>query len=89
MDEELRELFQRLDDTDDKLLELFVYRLNLLKDIGALKKSKDMEIFNPERERATVSRLLQNAPEEFHASIDAIYAKIFEVSGTIQNKKKR
>ncbi|MBO7357141.1 MAG: chorismate mutase [Lachnospiraceae bacterium] len=89
MDEELRELFQKLDETDDKLLELFVYRLNLLKDIGTLKKRKEMEIFNPERERATISRLLQNAPEEFHASIDAIYAKIFEVSGTIQNKKKR
>ncbi len=89
MDEELRELLKKLDDTDDKLLELFVYRLNLLKDIGALKKSKDMEIYNPERERATVSRLLKQAPEEFHAAIDAIYAKIFEVSGTIQNKKKR
>lgn len=81
----LTEYRNRIDQIDDQLLSLLNERMQVVKQVGELKRSTNSIIYRPEREKAILDRLktrnkgLLNEP-----AIDAIFLEIFAVSRNIE-----
>lgn len=65
MDDEqkLEELRQRIDGIDGRILELVAERLRTALEIGEIKRRLKRPIYDPERERVILERLIGRAPE--------------------------
>lgn len=85
----LQELRKKIDDIDSQLLELLNARMEVVKEIGLLKKSNNTLIYRPERERAILQRLSSHSQGLLNqAAIDAIFLEIFAVARTIEMPEK-
>jgi chorismate mutase/prephenate dehydratase len=54
---DLDELRAKIDEIDDKLLELFNERMELVHKVGELKNTTNSPIYRPEREQSILNRL--------------------------------
>ncbi len=61
----IEELRKRIDRIDEEILELLNERARIAKEIGEIKKIKNMEIHVPERERAIFEKILRLNREKF------------------------
>ena len=85
----LQELRKKIDGIDSQLLELLNARMDIVKEIGSLKKSNNTLIYRPERERAILQRLgSYNKGLLNQAAIDAIFLEIFAVARNIEMPEK-
>jgi chorismate mutase/prephenate dehydratase len=81
MNEQLNDLRNRIDAIDNQLLELLNQRMEVIKEVGKLKRINNAIIYRPEREKSILDRLnrlnngLMTAP-----AIEAIFLEIFAVS---------
>jgi chorismate mutase len=62
-EQQLEALRQRIDGIDGRILELVAERLRTALEIGAIKRRLERPIYDPERERLIVERLIARAPE--------------------------
>jgi len=62
---ELEKLRERIDQIDEEILKLLNERAKIAKEIGEIKKQKNMEIHVPERERAIFEKILKLNREKF------------------------
>ncbi len=81
----LDELRDRIDTIDDEILSLLNKRMEFVKSIGELKNKNKTPIYRPEREKAIISRLV----EQKHINLDkkaieAIFYEIFSVSRNLE-----
>jgi len=93
MNEELNALRAKIDHLDEELLELLNSRMNVVKEIGHLKKSKNAIIYRPEREKFIIDRMeklnaLQKDGQLNKDAIEAIFLEIFAVSRNIELPEK-
>lgn len=65
-DQRLAELRLRIDEIDSRILELVADRLRTALEIGELKRRLGRPIYDPERERLIVERLMSRAPAPLH-----------------------
>ncbi|MEM9855811.1 MAG: chorismate mutase [Bacteroidota bacterium] len=78
-----------IDTIDHKLLELLNQRMNLVKEVGQVKKNSNSSIYRPEREKAIIQRLSNlNNGKLNQAAIEAIFLEIFAVSRNIELPEK-
>ena len=85
----LQELRKKIDGIDSQLLGLLNDRMDIVKEIGSLKKSNNTLIYRPERERAILQRLgSHNKGLLNQAAIDAIFLEIFAVARNIEMPEK-
>ncbi len=81
----LDELRLKINQLDDQLLTLLSQRMNVVKQVGDLKRSTNAVIYRPEREKQILDRLKeQNQGLLPDAAIDAIFLEIFAVSRNIE-----
>ena len=81
----LQDLRNRIDTIDDQLLELLNERMELVKQVGDLKRSSQSIIYRPEREKQILDRLeKQNGGLLTRQAIDAIFFEIFAVSRNLE-----
>ena len=80
--EELRKL---LDETDNKIVSLFIERMELVKDIALDKKTSGSGIRDPKREREILARVTDLSPEEIASYLKALYQTIFSLSRAYQS----
>ena len=77
----LEQLRTRIDDLDGQLLDLLNQRMEVVRQIGALKRAEGTAIYRPERELAILQRLAGRHRGLLHRSaIEAIFLEIFAVS---------
>ncbi|WP_421874159.1 prephenate dehydratase [Marinoscillum sp.] len=77
----LDDLRKRIDEIDDELIKLLNSRMEIVKEVGALKRNDKSAIYRPEREKAIVDRLEANSNGILNrAAIEAIFFEIFAVS---------
>lgn len=82
---ELNQLRQQIDDIDAQLLHLLNQRMDVVKQVGELKRANKAIIYRPEREKYILDRLtelndgLLNRP-----AIEAIFLEIFAVARNIE-----
>ncbi|MGB3467209.1 MAG: prephenate dehydratase [Cyclobacteriaceae bacterium] len=82
---DLTKLRKKIDDIDEDLLELFNRRMQIVKEIGTLKRDSSTVIYRPEREKEIVDRLCAlNKGILSEKAIEAIYMELFAVSRNIE-----
>lgn len=78
---DLNELRKQIDAIDASLLELLNQRMQVVREVGNLKRESSAEIYRPEREKAIIERLCQlNDGLISDRAIEAIFLELFSVS---------
>lgn len=73
----LNELRENIDSIDDRLLELYNQRMDLVHHVGKLKNTTGAPIYRPEREQAILNRLkAKNKGKLTDAAIDALFGDV-------------
>lgn len=82
---ELVDIRKSIDKIDDQILQLLVNRMNLVDEIGKLKRDSNTAIYHPDREKEIIERLSQqNTGRLSKSAIEAIYLEIFGVSRNLE-----
>ncbi len=80
----LEELRKRLDEIDDKLLDLYNERLKVVHQVGELKNKTNAPIYRPEREKEILDRLKKRNREKggllTDEAIEALFLELIAVS---------
>ncbi|MEQ9305675.1 MAG: chorismate mutase, partial [Marinoscillum sp.] len=77
----LDELRKQIDQIDDELIKLLNKRMDIVKQVGELKRTDNTAIYRPEREKAIVDRLEESSNGILNRqAIEAIFFEIFAVS---------
>lgn len=66
------DLRKKIDAIDDEMLELFLKRMQIVKQIAEEKKRKGLAIYNPDRESEVLSRLTNKIDDEI---LSGLYPK--------------
>lgn len=82
----LEECRKEIDNIDKEIVELFVKRMNVAKDVALYKKENSMNIYDAERERKLLEKVEENAGEEFGDYTRRLYSSILELSRNCQSK---
>ncbi len=81
----LEELRNQIDTIDNQLLVLMNARMNVVQQVGELKRSSQALIYRPEREKAIVDRLAHQSDGLLRSdAIEAIFQEIFAVARNIE-----
>jgi len=78
---------KELDGIDRELASLFIKRLEIVKEIAAYKNTAGLEIYQPDREKEVISKLLSQTNDRHHSALTALYARIFEISRALQARE--
>lgn len=78
-----------INEIDDKLVKLFIKRMETAGKIGSLKKEAGLPVLNVKREEEVKKRLIGDVPEIYKESVDKLYDAIFSISREHQESLKR
>ncbi|MCL1859287.1 MAG: chorismate mutase [Oscillospiraceae bacterium] len=85
---ELDNLRNKIDETDDKIVDLLLERFRIVKNVGEYKKTNKLEIFQKDRETEVLQKIAEKINnQEYKKYILKIYAEILEMSKLSQHKK--
>ncbi len=82
---ELNEIRSKIDKIDDDILELFLQRMNLSKEVALSKKQTGKAVNDTSREDSIVYRLSTKTPEELKFYLKEVYSAMFAVSKSYQS----
>lgn len=85
MSKNLDELRHEINDIDEKLVELFVKRMNVALDVANYKKENGIAVFDGGRERAVLDRVSSLAGGEFSEYADLLYRTVMDLSRRYQH----
>lgn len=81
----LEELREKIDTIDNQIIELLNDRMEVVKEVGELKRGDKSPIYRPERERAIVDRLSKLSKGLLSKeAIEAVFLEIFAVSRNLE-----
>ncbi len=81
----IEEIRKKIDAIDQQLLDLLNQRMDLVQEVGRIKKTSNATIYRPEREREIIERLSNlNEGKLNQQAIEAIFLEIFAVSRNIE-----
>ena len=78
-----------INEIDDKLVKLFIKRMETAGKIGSLKKEAGLPVLYVKREEEVKRRLTEDVPEDYKESVDKLYDAIFSISREHQESLKR
>lgn len=84
---DLMDYRQIMDDIDDQLVALFRQRMETVREIAAYKKEHGLPVLDALRERAKVKELCDRVPEDMQSYTGVLYASLFELSRSYQNRQ--
>jgi chorismate mutase/prephenate dehydratase len=80
-EDQLNQLRRTVDEMDNKLIDILNARMDVIKQIGALKRTSNAAIYRPEREQSIIDRLHRHHRGHLNrAAIEAIFMEIFAIS---------
>ncbi len=82
----LEECRKEIDSIDKELVELFVKRMNVAKEVAKYKKETGKAVYDAERERQLLEKVENEAGEEFGDYTRRLYSSILELSRNYQSK---
>jgi chorismate mutase/prephenate dehydratase len=86
-DEDLAKLRARIDDLDDRVLDLLAERAEVVATIGERKREKQIAPINPEREKQVLERLMARGAGRFpREAILAVFQQIISGSVSLQGR---
>lgn len=85
--DDLQQLRGRIDETDEKILSLFMQRMELCKGVAEYKKIHDMPVFQSGREQQVVDRIKAlTGDKSLEAGTAALFTTIMDISKILQNR---
>lgn len=84
---DLNEIRSKIDQVDQKLVDLFVERMNLSAQVADCKKENNLPIFVPTRERQKLQDVAAQAGVDMENYTRVLYSLIFELSRSYQSKR--
>ncbi|MDE6727837.1 MAG: chorismate mutase [Oscillospiraceae bacterium] len=81
---DLNEIRSKIDEIDDKILDLFLERMNLAVDVAKYKAANDMVVFQSDREKFILDSVKNNSPEELRKSAAFLFMNIMDISKVSQ-----
>ncbi len=85
---ELSDFRSELDRIDRELTALFLQRMEISKAIGDYKRARGIPVLDARREAEKLNELRALVPEEMGEAISVLYARIFELSRSVQTEEK-
>ena len=83
---DIQDIRKEIDVIDDKLVQLFVQRMDVAAQIAKYKKENDLPIFVPAREREKLNDVAEKAGPEMANYTRVLYSMLFELSRSYQSK---
>ncbi len=77
---DLTEIRGKIDAIDDKMLELFIERMNLALDVAKYKAANNMVVFQGDRERYIIESVKKNTPDPLKKSAAFLFMNIMDIS---------
>ena len=84
MELDLNSIRGEIDDIDDKLLELFLRRMDLCVSVAKYKKEKGMPVFQGKREEDILKRMSAAAPDELSDGAKLLFTNLMDISKCLQ-----
>lgn len=83
----LGHLRKKVDEIDNKVINLLNDRGKIVHEIGIIKKKINLSIFQPEREKEIIQRMKMRSMILKNVSIEAIWREIFDACKLIQDEQ--
>ena len=83
---ELTDYRKQLDEIDDRLLQLFLQRMEISADIAFLKQKNNLPVLDAKREREKLLSIRDQAPAEYSEYAVSLFSTIMELSRSSQNR---
>ena len=83
---DLLEIRQRIDEIDNRLVELFVERMKITEEVASYKKANGLPVLDRGREERILDKITLLAGEEFSSDAKELYERIFELSRAHQEE---
>ena len=81
----LSDLRKEIDEIDDSILKLLIQRMDVVDEVGNLKRANNSLIYHPDREKEIIDRLSSQPTGRLRkAAIEAIFLEIFGVSRNLE-----
>jgi len=77
---------EEIDEIDKGIVELFSRRMQIAAKIAEAKKEEDLPVFDQQRERKVMSKIIDMTEEEFAMYMKMLYSTIFDLSKNYQTK---
>lgn len=81
---ELSDIRVKIDEIDDKILDLFLERMELATEVAKYKAANNMVVFQSDRERFIIDNVKKNSPEELRKSAAFLFMNIMDISKVSQ-----
>jgi len=78
--QQLCELRTQIDTLDDQLRQLFLERMDLVQQVGALKAEKDIPVLHTDRENEVLMRVNTGLTLEQRQNVTELFQTLFEIS---------
>lgn len=82
---DLKDIRKKIDAIDEKLLPLFIERMELANEVAQFKKENNLPILNKTREREILKNVMEAAGEDMEIYAHRFYSTIFELSRAYQS----
>lgn len=86
---DLKDLRNQIDSIDDKLMQTYIERTKLVKQVAEYKKQNNIAIFHSNREQDIIKRLLEKFGEQYKQDINTLYPSIMNISKLRQARENR
>ncbi len=84
---DLEALRSAIDEIDEGILEMFARRVTLVMHVAEYKRQHSLEVYDPERERQVIERLMNLAPPNLERqSIRRVFERIIDESRRIEQR---
>ena len=80
----LNEIRSKIDEIDDKILDLFLERMDLATDVAKYKAANNMVVFQGDREKFIIDNVKKSSPEELRKSAAFLFMNIMDISKVSQ-----
>ncbi len=81
---DLSEIRVKIDEIDDKILDLFIERMNLSTEVAKYKAANNMVVFQSDREKFIIDNVKQSSPKELRKSAAFLFMNIMDISKVSQ-----
>lgn len=86
-DPDLRQLRAAIDEVDHQILELVAKRVRLVLAVGDVKRHRNMTVYDPERERRVLDRLVGDAPDPLDAAtVRRVFERLIDESRRLEQR---
>jgi chorismate mutase/prephenate dehydratase len=83
---DISEVRKEIDSIDDKLVDLFLRRLEIMKDVAESKRSRGVSVTDPAREREILARVSSEVGSEFENGARLFFSTLFAISKARQRE---